>query len=340
MAIRAFDIKQDFDVMTPLIKAAFYYPENDDWNLSADEITSIVDGFSLMRQLDPFLKVGGFFNASLRSIMRGFIWEEEGQAVGLVNLSPLGLGNQTWVIGNVAVLPEHRRKGIAGKLIEATIELARQHRISNVVLEVIANNVPAVKLYENKGFEIYSKTVQLHRPAALEAVTLPDLPEGYRAEPYQVRDWELRYTLMKNITPVEVQRYEPIDRKKFYKSPPMRLFRSFVMTLAPMKTTSYLVYHQATDTVVARFACLQRRKTGGINEIEIDLDPQHAAALASYLVHFCVHDTVNYSPGRDIELKVASWQTAVIQAALEAGFVNRAEWYMMGMHLNHPQRQV
>lgn len=340
MAMRAFDIKQDFDVMMPLIKAAFHYPENEGWNLSADEITSIVDGFSLMRQLDPLLKVGGLFNPSLKSIMRGYIWEEEGQAVGLVNLLPLGFGSQTWVIGNVAVLPEHRRKGIAGQLIRATIDLARQHQVNNVVLEVIANNTPAVKLYENKGFEIYSKTVQLHRPAALETVPLPVLPAGYRIEPYRVRDWELRYTLMKNITPVEVQRYEPIDRKKYHRSPPMRLFRSFVMTLVPIKTTSYLVYHQVTGTVVARFACLQRRKTGGINEIEIDLDPQHAAALAPYLVHFCVHDTVNVSPGRDIELKVASWQTAVIQAALDVGFVRRAEWYMMGMHLAHPQPQV
>lgn len=338
MALRAFDIKQDMDVMMPLIKAAFHYPENDDWNLSPEEITSIVDSFSLVRRLDPIFKIGGIFNPSLKAIMQGYIWEEDGQAVGLVNLSPLGLGNQTWVIGNVAVLPEHRRKGIARQLIQATIDLARQHQIKNVVLEVIAHNLPAVKLYEDKGFEIYSKIVQLHRPAALETISLLALPEGYRIEEYHVRDWESRYTLMKNITPVEVQHYEPIDRKKFHKSPPMRLLRSFVMTMAPMKTTSYLVYHQATDTIVGRFACYQRRKAGGINEIEIDLDPNHAV-LAPYLVRRCVHDTLNFSPGRDIELRVASWQTDVLQAALDTGFVNRAEWCMMGMHLIQPQTE-
>jgi RimJ/RimL family protein N-acetyltransferase len=266
--------------------------------------------------------------------MRGYIWEEEGRALGLINVSPIGMDYDTWVIGNVAVLPEHRRKGIARQLIQAAVDLARQHRIKSVILEVIANNVPAVTLYENKGFEIYSKTVQLNRDAALEAPIRLTLPQGYRTEEYHVGDWEARYTLMSAITPPEVQQYEPINKKKFYKSPPMRLLRSLIMSLAPMKNTTYLVREQATNAVVARFTCYQRRKAGGINTIEIDLDPQHAH-LAPYLVRQCIHDTLNVSPGRDIELRTPRWQADVLQAALDAGFVNRAEWYMMGMHLTH-----
>lgn len=336
MTLRTFNIKEDVEVMIPLIQAAFHYPEHDEWDLSPEEITGLVDDFSLMRKLYPIFQIGGLFNPSLKAVMRGYIWEEAGQAVGLVNVSTMGLDNQTWVIGNVAVLPEHRRKGIAQQLIQATIGLARQHQIKNVVLEVIAHNLPAVRLYENEGFEIYSKGVQLHRDAALDAPPPPELPEGYRIEPYHVGDWEARYTLMKNITPPQVQDYEPIHRKKFYKSPPIRLLRSFVMILAPMTNTSYLVQHQATNTVVARFACHQRRKAGGINEIEIDLDPQHAI-LAPYLVNRCVHDTVDYSPGRDIEFRIATWQPDVVQSALDAGFVSRAEWYMMGIHLSQPE---
>jgi GNAT superfamily N-acetyltransferase len=332
MTLRAFNIKKDVDVMIPLIKAAFHYPENDSWNLSPEEITSIVDEFNLLRKLNPIFQIAGLFNPTLKAIMRGYMWEEQGQAVGLVNLSPTGLDNQTWVIGNVAVLPEHRRKGIAQQLIQAAVDLARQHHITNVILEVIADNLPAVKLYENKGFETYSKLVQLSRAAALEAPPLPTLPDGYRIEKYHVRGWESRYTLMKNITPPEIQQYEPIDKRKFYKSLPMRLLRSFIMTLVPMKNSSYLVQYEATHTVVARFACYQRRKAGGINTIEIDLDPKHAV-LAPYLVNQCVHDTLNFSPGRDIELRIARWQADVLQSALDAGFVNRAEWYMMGMHL-------
>ena len=100
MALRAFNIKNDLDVMIPLIKAAFHYPENDTWNLSPEEITSIVDDFSVIRQIYPVIQVGGLFNPTFKAIMRGYIWEEAGQAVGLVNLSPMGFDNQTWVIGN------------------------------------------------------------------------------------------------------------------------------------------------------------------------------------------------------------------------------------------------
>lgn len=335
MTLRTFNIRQDMDAMIPLIQAAFYYPENDGWNLSPEEITGIVDNFSMIRTLYPVFQIGGIFNPALKAVMRGYIWEEAGQAVGLVNLSPLGLGDQTWVIGNVAVLPEHRRKGIAQQLVQAAIDLARQYQVKNVVLEVIADNLPAVKLYESKGFEIYSTIVQLHRDAALEAPPLPVSPPGYRIEKYQVRDWEARYTLMKNITPPEVQQFEPIHKKKFYKSPLMRLFRFLVMALGPAKSTSYLVRDQKTNAVAARFACYQRRKAGGINEIEIDLDPTHAV-LAPYLVNFSVYDTLNVSPGRDIELRIARWQADVFQSALDAGFINRAAWYMMGMHPVHP----
>lgn len=333
MTLRAFNIQADADVMVPLIKAAFYYPENDAWNLSPEEITSIADGFSTLRKLYPIFQIGGLFNPTLKAVMRGYIWEVDGEAVGLVNVSPLGLDSQTWVIGNVAVLPEHRRKGIAQQLIQATIDLARQNRVKHVVLEVIADNVPGVKLYENKGFEIYSSSVQLNRDAALEVPPLPALSEGYRIEPYHVGDWEARYTLMKKITPPAVQAYEPIHRKKFYKPLIMRLLRSVVILLAPTKSVSYLVWHEATHAVAARFASHSRRKEGGINEIEIELDPKHAI-LAPYLVHRCVQETLQFSPGRDIELRTAKWQADVLQAALNAGFVNRTEWYMMGMHLS------
>lgn len=328
MSLRAFDIREDMDVMIPLIQAAFHYPENEDWNLNPEEIISFVDGFRLIRALYPLFQIAGVFNPTLKAMIQGYIWEESEQAVGLVNLSPMGLDSQTWAIGNVAVLPEHRRKGIARQLIQAALDLARQHKIKNVVLEVIADNVPAVKLYENIGFEVYSSVVQLNRDAALDAPPLSDWLSDYQIEPYHIRDWESRYTLMRNITPPSVQHYEPINEKKFRKPLPMQLFRSLIMAVAPVKNTAYLVRHQTSGAVVAYVACYQRRKAGGINEVEVYLDPKHAA-LAPYLVNSCVHKTY----GRDIELRVPKWQENVLQAALSTGFVYRAEWYTMGIHL-------
>ena len=55
-------------------------------------------------------------------------------------------------IGNVAVLPECRRQGIASSLIEALIERAKTEGLAFVTLEVRASNEAAISLYEKHGF--------------------------------------------------------------------------------------------------------------------------------------------------------------------------------------------
>ena len=55
-------------------------------------------------------------------------------------------------ISNVAVAPEHRRRGIAAGLIEALLVKARERELSFVTLEVRESNTPAIALYKKYGF--------------------------------------------------------------------------------------------------------------------------------------------------------------------------------------------
>lgn len=55
-------------------------------------------------------------------------------------------------ISNVAVSPEHRRLGIADKLIKSLIERANEKNLSFVTLEVRESNTPAIELYRKNGF--------------------------------------------------------------------------------------------------------------------------------------------------------------------------------------------
>ena len=55
-------------------------------------------------------------------------------------------------ITNVAVLPAHRRKGLADSLITALEALCRERGVLRLHLEVRASNVPAIALYEKHGF--------------------------------------------------------------------------------------------------------------------------------------------------------------------------------------------
>lgn len=55
-------------------------------------------------------------------------------------------------ITNVAVRPECRRQGIAGKLLQVFIDFAQGNRLAFLTLEVRASNYDAIALYGSRGF--------------------------------------------------------------------------------------------------------------------------------------------------------------------------------------------
>ena len=55
-------------------------------------------------------------------------------------------------IGNVAVRPALRRRGIADALLQALHALGREKELSFLTLEVRAGNAPAIALYEKNGY--------------------------------------------------------------------------------------------------------------------------------------------------------------------------------------------
>ena len=75
--------------------------------------------------------------------------EEDGLVAGYV-------GSQTVIdesdMMNVAVHPDHRRKGIAEKLVVELVEALKKRGSHCLTLEVRASNEPAKALYEKLGF--------------------------------------------------------------------------------------------------------------------------------------------------------------------------------------------
>lgn len=56
-------------------------------------------------------------------------------------------------ITNVVTKKCYRNKGIASKLLEKLIELAKKENVSSLTLEVNENNMYAIKLYEKYNFK-------------------------------------------------------------------------------------------------------------------------------------------------------------------------------------------
>ena len=75
--------------------------------------------------------------------------EEDGVAAGYI-------GSQTVMdesdMMNVAVHPDHRRKGVAESLVNELIEALKKRGSRCLILEVRASNEPAKALYEKLGF--------------------------------------------------------------------------------------------------------------------------------------------------------------------------------------------
>jgi len=58
-----------------------------------------------------------------------------------------------WHVMNVAVDPDHQRRGIASRLLERLFELTADDEGRGYTLEVRVSNGPAIRLYEKHGFE-------------------------------------------------------------------------------------------------------------------------------------------------------------------------------------------
>ncbi len=75
----------------------------------------------------------------------------DGNIVGYITLLATGRSN-TGRIYSIAVTPGYRGGGVAGLLIDRALDYAAEKELRAVFLEVRTDNIPAIRLYEKKGF--------------------------------------------------------------------------------------------------------------------------------------------------------------------------------------------
>jgi ribosomal-protein-alanine N-acetyltransferase len=65
-------------------------------------------------------------------------------------------------ITTVGVAPEHRRRGIAWRLIDEIEELLRKKSVSTIVLEVRVSNTAAQDLYSKAGYTVVKRMIRYY----------------------------------------------------------------------------------------------------------------------------------------------------------------------------------
>jgi GNAT superfamily N-acetyltransferase len=324
MSIRTMQLPEDLDLVKDLLLDSFQYPENPEWNLESDKVESIEELVQNYKRLWPLVRFLGLFSAQLRDSFRGFIWEADGQAVGMVTVHRTG--SDQWIIGNVGVLPAHRRKGIARKLIVVGMDLFQQHGCERVYLQVIDGNVPAYHLYLGLGFEDYSGKIVLEH--AGESRSSPELPGDYVESPMKRFDWQTRYEHERQITPAEVTKYSPV-REKDFKVPFVRRVLAPCLDKAEGIEKVQFVYRLKADSQLAgRLSVDLRTRPGGVNSAFARLTPGYPE-LAAYMLAHILTLCHQHSPDRRIVLECPRWQAELLEAADQAGFSRRLEFRQM-----------
>jgi GNAT superfamily N-acetyltransferase len=85
--------------------------------------------------------------------LTGYVWEEDGRIVGNVSMIPYNhRSERIYLIANVAVRPEYRRRGIARALTESALQQAKRRQVATTWLQVRDDNQIALDLYKSLGY--------------------------------------------------------------------------------------------------------------------------------------------------------------------------------------------
>jgi len=139
----------------------------------------------------------------------GFVWEEDKRLVGNISLIPYRLkGQRQYLIANVAVHPDFRRRGIGRLLTERGIEYARTRGMPDVWLHVREENVPAIKLYQDMGFEEQARRTTWVSSTAYQPLPLP---EGVKITRRGPDLWQIQQTWLQESYPLELRWNLPLQ---------------------------------------------------------------------------------------------------------------------------------
>jgi ribosomal protein S18 acetylase RimI-like enzyme len=199
MPARPLRLPKDLIPAADMLVKTFQYPDHPEWGVQSDEQEQAVRMIRRLRGIWPVIRLIQLLSPPLRDLMRGFVSEEDGSLTGLTIAQREGTTSM-WYIGTVGVLPEHRGRGIARQLVQATLDMVRKRGGTRVRLGVIDGNAPAQALYRSLGFVEYGASTR-YALTPQTSVDQPALPAGYEESPLKRFDWRTRYELDRRVVP-------------------------------------------------------------------------------------------------------------------------------------------
>ena len=204
--IRKLSVKTDLNQAADLIDLCFGYQMDRDGHDYLRYVRNVAAGRKSVRWID-----GAHERVSMP--LFGYVWEENSRIVGNVSLSPFQWKKKWYyLIANVAVHPDFRRKGIAKILTKQAIAHARFQGVDAVWLHVKNHNAGAISLYEQLGFRKKAVRNQWRTIEHLFSREDGGIYQEIHVIPRLRKDWERHILWFEETYPQSLQWYFGVYR--------------------------------------------------------------------------------------------------------------------------------
>ena len=190
--VRSMNMFRDLPAVADLIELCFADTmDNDGQRYIADMRRASRD--------DSFLHWASHMTETASLPLTGFVWEENGRIVGNASLIPFrDKGKRIYLIANIAVHPDQRRRGIARVLTQRAMKYGWDKKALALWLHVRDDNPGAIELYNQLGFqEIARRTTWMAKPDR----HLPTLQSDIQIVQRHPRFWPLQQDWLRRLHP-------------------------------------------------------------------------------------------------------------------------------------------
>jgi len=174
----------------------------------------------------------------------GFVWIENGRVIGNASTQPSEHDRRTWLIANVAVHPDYRRRRMARALTEATMRLALDSGATQILLQVNQNNTAARRLYEALGFQALGAHTAWERMTGFRPQ--PAATSGIEIRPARAAEWEAVFGFVSRYRPEGFSWLKPLRSGDWRPS----LARAFDNFFAGAREEHWLAVDQVGKQIV------------------------------------------------------------------------------------------
>lgn len=158
--------------------------------------------------------------------LRGYVWEDQKQIVGNISIIQFRKARKNiFLLANVAVHPDYRRKGIARLLTQMGMDHVRRRGSENIWVHVEEDNLGAIKLYEELGFQARALRTTWN---ALSQLQPKQAPAKSNITTRVARFWPQQYQWLSKAYAEELSWYRMPEWKNFRPGMKYWLYRIFV----------------------------------------------------------------------------------------------------------------